>query len=91
MLNIATWGHILSYYSNHQLQRELNYIVTHADLERSESHLLDIVGSTVDCVIEKLEWSCKYYLDKLGEAYDSYREKQAKEIDAITLQMKNME
>ena len=86
-------GSVRPSFREDQLQRELNYIVTHADLERSHSHLLDIgaVGSTVELCNRKILSGAQPYLDKLGEAYDSYREKQAKEIDAITLQMKNME
>ena len=86
-------GSVRPSFREDQLQRELNYIVTHADLERSHSHMLDIgaVGSTVELCNRKIMSGAQPYLDKLGQAYDSYREKQAKEIDAITLQMKNME
>ena len=42
------------------------------------------MGSTVDLCNRKIMSGAQPYLDKLGEAYDSYREKQAKEIDAIT-------
>ena len=52
-------GSVRPSFREDQLQRELNYIVTHADLERSHSHLLDIgaVGSTVDLCNRKIMWS----------------------------------
>jgi AMP deaminase len=74
-----------------QLQRELNYIVTHGNL------VAPLVGKEDDALDNTIEISnrnvicgAQPYLDKLGGAYESYRDKQTAEIKQITLQMKDL-
>ena len=74
-----------------QLQRELNYIVTHGNL------VAPLVGKEDGALDNAIELSnrnvicgAQPYLDKLGGAYESYRDKQTAEIKQITLQMKDL-
>ena len=90
-IEFSNLGVVRPSFRESQLQRELNYIVTHANLEESQLTVQDEnFGNAVELSDRLIICGAQPYLDKLGEAYDSYRDKQSEEIKEITKQMNDM-
>jgi hypothetical protein len=82
-IEFSNLGVVRPSFRESQLQRELNDIVTHANLEDlAVQH--EIFGNAVEPSDSIIICVAQPYLDKLGEAYDSYRDKQFEEIKEIT-------
>ena len=82
-IEFSNLGVVRPSFRESQLQRELNDIVTHANLEdlavqdENFGNAFEPSDRIIICVAQP-------YLDNLGEAYDSYRDKQFEEIKEIT-------